>query len=167
MRSTTAGDEDFDARYEALFVRAERAAGRVLHDASLSEDVAAETMARALVKWSRISGYAEAWVTRAAVNRAIDQSRRKDPPIAAPAWVGIDDGVVTRLTLHDTLRRLPRRQREVVVMRYLLDLGEAETARTLGMSPDTVRTHARRALQKLRVAVPGGDEVIDDADQPA
>ena len=158
---------DFDARYEGLFVRAERAATRVLQDPSQGEDIAAETMARALVSWNKIAGYAEAWVTRAAVNRAIDQCRRKEPPIAAASWVDVDEGVVSKLVLYDALRRLPRRQREVVTMRYLLDLDEAETARILGTSPETVRTHARRALQKLRTTVPPKDEVIDDADQPA
>ena len=47
------------------------------------------------------------------------------------------------------LRGLPDRQREVLVLRYWLDLGEAEIAEVLGIAPGTVKTHARRGLDAL------------------
>jgi DNA-directed RNA polymerase specialized sigma24 family protein len=45
---------------------------------------------------------------------------------------------------------LPRRQREVVALRYLADLGEADTASLLGITIGSVKQHARRALEALR-----------------
>ena len=47
------------------------------------------------------------------------------------------------------LRRLPRRQREVLVLRYWGRLSEAEIARTLGVSTGTVKSTASRALDVL------------------
>jgi RNA polymerase sigma-70 factor (sigma-E family) len=44
------------------------------------------------------------------------------------------------------VRHLPRRQQEVVVLRYWLDLSEAEIAATLGISAGSVKTHASRGL---------------------
>jgi RNA polymerase sigma-70 factor (sigma-E family) len=44
---------------------------------------------------------------------------------------------------------LPRRQREVIVLRYYLDQSEAEIAATLGISPGSVKTHASRGLVAL------------------
>jgi RNA polymerase sigma-70 factor (sigma-E family) len=44
---------------------------------------------------------------------------------------------------------LPRRQREVVVLRYYLDRSEAEIAETLGISRGSVKTHASRGLAAL------------------
>ena len=44
------------------------------------------------------------------------------------------------------VRRLPRRQMEVVVLRYWLDLSEAQIAATLGISAGSVKVHASRAL---------------------
>ena len=44
---------------------------------------------------------------------------------------------------------LPK-QREVVVLRYVVDLPEAEVAETLGCSVGTVKTHASRGLAALR-----------------
>ncbi|MGE3620141.1 MAG: RNA polymerase sigma factor [Acidimicrobiia bacterium] len=47
------------------------------------------------------------------------------------------------------LRTLPDRQREVLALRYYLDLPEAEIAATLGISPGSVKTHAHRGLRGL------------------
>jgi len=49
----------------------------------------------------------------------------------------------------DALRSLPDRQRDVLVLRYYLDLPESEIAATLGIAAGTVKTHARRALDAL------------------
>lgn len=161
------GSVEFDECYPALFVRAQRAADRILRDQHQAEDVAAETLARALVAWTKVSSYAEAWVTRAAVNRAIDVYRRRPPSLEPPSAVDTDDGVVSRLVLREALRRLPRRQREVVALRYLVGLSEADTATLLGVSPETVRSHVRRGLRKLRAALQDPEEVIHVADQPS
>ncbi len=47
------------------------------------------------------------------------------------------------------LRRLPRRQREVLVLRYWANLDEAEISQTLRISRGTVRSTASRALDAL------------------
>jgi RNA polymerase sigma factor (sigma-70 family) len=47
------------------------------------------------------------------------------------------------------LARLPRRRREVLVLRYYLCLSEAEIAAVLGISPGTVKSTAARALAAL------------------
>jgi RNA polymerase sigma factor (sigma-70 family) len=49
----------------------------------------------------------------------------------------------------EALRSLPDRQRDVLVLRYYLDLPESEIAATLGIAAGTVKTHARRALEAL------------------
>ena len=48
-----------------------------------------------------------------------------------------------------TLRSLPTRQREVLALRYYLDLSEEEIATTLGISAGSVKTHAHRGLATL------------------
>ena len=146
VRSTS----EFDERYPGCSCLAKRAALRVVNDPSAAEDVAAETMARALVSWTKVAGYAEAWVTRVAVNRAIDLTRRRVPPAELPPVPMDDETTVSRLTLIEAMRRLPRRQREVVALRYLVDLSEAETAEVLDIGPETVSTHLRRGLAAMR-----------------
>lgn len=52
-------------------------------------------------------------------------------------------------TMIEALRGLPERQREVLALRYYLDLSETEIAATLGISPGAVKTHAHRGLAAL------------------
>jgi RNA polymerase sigma-70 factor (sigma-E family) len=47
------------------------------------------------------------------------------------------------------LRSLPERQREVLALRYYLDLSETEISETLGIAAGTVKTHAQRGLAAL------------------
>jgi RNA polymerase sigma-70 factor (sigma-E family) len=53
------------------------------------------------------------------------------------------------------LGRLPRRQREVLTLRYYLDLSEIQIAAALSISPGSVKAHAHRGLAALRTDVEG------------
>jgi len=153
---STPGDhmQSFTTAFGELFPRAVRLARRILGDQSSAEDVAAETMTRALAHWDRIGGSAEhrkAWVIRVSTNLAIDALRRRDPPHQQPdRHDDAHETVALRLTLADALRSLPPRQREVVALRYLGGLSQAEVAGALNISPGTVARHVHRALTGLR-----------------
>ena len=72
--------------------------------------------------------------------------RRSDDP-------GADHDVLRGARRHaviDAMARLPRRQREVLALRYYLDLSEREIAETLGISPGAVKSHASRGADALR-----------------
>jgi DNA-directed RNA polymerase specialized sigma24 family protein len=49
----------------------------------------------------------------------------------------------------DALRRLPGRQREVLVLRYYLELPDAEVSRVMGIGESSVRSAAHRGLAAL------------------
>jgi RNA polymerase sigma-70 factor (sigma-E family) len=71
----------------------------------------------------------------------------------APVVGGADEHAVAtehRAAVLDALRSLPDRQREVLALRYYLELSEAEIARTLGISPGSVKTHTSRGVAALR-----------------
>ncbi len=53
------------------------------------------------------------------------------------------------------VRKLPRRQQEVLVLRYWSELSEAEIAAALGVSAGTVKTSASRAMASLRTTLGG------------
>jgi RNA polymerase sigma factor (sigma-70 family) len=122
----------------------------------------------------------EAWVIRVAVNQAIRRLPRatagaRDDVASDDAWTGGErsfegggravrvggasqraqgsdpaDEIVLRQALTAALQRLPRRQREVVVLRYLVGLPETQVAEMLDISHGSVKTHLHRAMAGLR-----------------
>jgi RNA polymerase sigma factor (sigma-70 family) len=88
-------------------------------------------------------------VLRVVANLALDAMRRRRPVLRLHSPEE-SDGVVERVALVQALRGLPRRQREVVVLRYLVDLSEQDVAAVLGIAPGTVKAHSHRGLAALR-----------------
>jgi RNA polymerase sigma factor (sigma-70 family) len=122
---------------------------------ALAEDQVAEAFARAWASWHKVSHHPapRAWVVRTALNagaswwlRRSKETALTSHDTAAPEsrGTGLDAAVLT------ALRRLPARQREVIVLRVFLDLDIDTTARQLGIAPGTVRAHLSRAMTALR-----------------
>jgi RNA polymerase sigma-70 factor (ECF subfamily) len=146
---------DFERFFRLVLPRAIAAAQRVTGERGTAEDAAVEALAKAHTRWTRIGHqpWREAWVLRVAVNEAIDALPRR---LILPVVIEQHDPseeIVLRLTLRAALRSLPRRQREVVALRYLVGMSEMEVARTLDISNGTVKTHLRRGLSVLRRVV--------------
>lgn len=147
-----ARDESFDRAFAELLPQAYRVAYRILANRHAAEDVAAEALARAFSDWPAVKmlPYRDAWVLRVATNLAISAARRKTPRLEPQASVDAGEVATLRVALGAALRALPRRQREILVLRYLGGLSEAEIAGALGISAGSVKRHAHRALASLR-----------------
>ena len=79
---------------------------------------------------------------------------------APPTAPGPEDLLLAgeeRDELVSALRHLDPPQRSVVLLRYVLELSEAECAAVLGCRPGTVKSRASRALARLRVELEGAD----------
>ncbi len=144
----------FDDAFAGLHRAAWRASYTVLGDRAEADDIAQESLARCLVRWRTVEPYAAAWVSRVAANLAIDRTRRdRSTRVAVPEHGAQDAFVEERVDLQRALRSLPRRQRDVVVLRYLLDHSEQTVADALGVSVGSVKTHASRGLAALRASL--------------
>jgi RNA polymerase sigma-70 factor (sigma-E family) len=129
-------------------------------DRGEAEDLCQEAFMRLLRSWRRIdpSRNAGAYLRATAFNLARSGFRRRlvaqrlrpapEPEGAAAADEGVELRADQRQLL-DALRRLPARQREYVVLRYWQDQSDAEIAATLGISANSVKTHLRRAMERL------------------
>jgi RNA polymerase sigma-70 factor (sigma-E family) len=131
-----------------------RAVAASVGDMPRAEDQVAEAFARAWVSWSKVRDHPapRAWVVRTALNTGASwwRRRRRETPLAGcdrPAREDADDGLDGAVLT--ALRRLPPRQREVIVLRVLLDLDIDTTAKQLGIAPGTVRAHLSRAMAAL------------------
>lgn len=145
----------FDERFEELHRVAYRVGFRLLGRHELAQDVAQEALTRAFVHWRRVARHPDpaAWVARVVANLAADWWRRRStpvPPENGDGPPGYERLVELRADLHEALSRLPRRQREVIVLRFLADLPERAVADALGCSPGTAKQHTSRALSALR-----------------
>lgn len=155
---------DHDAEFAAFVLSTQRRLRRVAYlvcgDWHRAEDIVQTALAQVYARWDRIrpeegpEGYAH----RAVVNAAIDERRRPWrrervtdvlPERVAPA----DDGITPAVL--EALAALPRRQRAVVVLRYVEDLDVERTAALLGISPGTVKSQASKGLASLRAHLNG------------
>jgi RNA polymerase sigma-70 factor (sigma-E family) len=99
---------------------------------------------------------ASAYLRRTVVNLARGQLRRRMTARAQQPAVSLEPlpdptgAVAGRDAMIRALSRLPRRQRECLVLRYYLDLSEAEIAAALGIAVGTVKSHVFRGLDALR-----------------
>jgi len=145
-------DESFDGMFHQLYPRAVRLARRILGDTAAAEDVAAEALARAFASWPKVRElpYRDAWVLRVTSNLAIDAARRHQPRVVATEPIDLEETTAVRVALVAALRALPRRQRDVIALRYLAGLSEAEIAASLDIALGTVKTHIHRGVAGLR-----------------
>ena len=138
--------------YQALV----RMACLLVDDVGSGEEVVQDAFVRVYHAWPRIRDPLR-YLRSAVMNGARSGLRRRRAArrYAAPAEraaPGADEQVVVRsehAEVVDALRALPRRQRECLVLRYYLDLSEAEIASTLGISTGSVKSHASRGLAAL------------------
>jgi RNA polymerase sigma-70 factor (sigma-E family) len=135
----------------------QRTAYLLTRDHHLAQDLVQTTYAKVWPRWSSIAGEPEAYVRRVMMNTYTSWWRRKwrgeTPTEEVPdeELVPEHEQVDERASLMAALGRLPARQRAVVVLRYLEDLTETETAHILNCSPGNVKSQASRALAKLRI----------------
>jgi RNA polymerase sigma-70 factor (sigma-E family) len=138
-----------------------RAAYLLTGDHQAAEDLVQETYVVLVRRWQK-SGTLdpEAYVRRILYSRFVDGWRRRRllelPRASLPDATGGDDvGAATdRLTLSASLARLTPRQRAVLVLRFYEDLTETQAAAALDVSPNTVKSQTRVALQRLRELAP-------------
>ena len=150
---------DFDSVFRELYVPAYAVALRILGDRQDAEDAASEALARAAASWRRLRQleHRRAWVLRVTANVAVDMARRRSRSVADGAESTVVPGFSDdRLVLSCALRRLPRRQREVLVLRFLADLTEVQVAEQLCITPGAVKQHSRRGLAALRKVLDSG-----------
>jgi RNA polymerase sigma-70 factor (sigma-E family) len=154
--------------YRMHLPSATRLAYLLTGDRAAAEDVAQDAFLKAA---SRIGGLRDeaafgAYLHRSVVNRVRNRARRLTLERAhardgTPVPYELPD-VATRDRLWLALQRLPHRQRAALVLRFYLDLSEADTADRLGCRPGTVKSAVSRGLAALRADLaPDFTEVPD------
>jgi RNA polymerase sigma-70 factor (sigma-E family) len=164
-RDEQAFAEYFAARQNAV----RRSAYLLCGDWHRADDLAQTAFVALHRRWRKIRdrGALDAYVRRTLVRAVIDESRRpwrrerfvdELPEVAHPDGE-VGNTVATRAALLDGLKRVPPRQRAVLVLRFLEGLDVAATAEALKCSEGTVKSQTARGLTALREAL--GDTADD------
>lgn len=160
LRAGPPSSDDFDAFYRRELAGVLALAYVLSGSRSAAEELAQDAFLAAHQRWESISGYDDpaAWVRRVCANRAVSGVRRRVSE--AKALVRLS----ARRVLPDELppdssafwravRRLPRRQAQVVALHYLEDRPLAEVAAMLGCAEGTVKAHLHRARRTLAITL--------------
>jgi RNA polymerase sigma-70 factor (sigma-E family) len=159
-----------DAEVENEFRRFVEARGAALLGAAYvltgsqqaAEDLLQTALAKTARRWRAVHTSPDAYVRRVMYRDQISLWRRRRIGEVAlststPEPVEAEDIAAqasVRIAVREALRQLPPRQRTVLVLRFLEDRSEAETADLLGISKGTVASQTSRALARLRVLAP-------------
>ena len=153
------------ALYTAHYRELVRLAAFLTSDPDTAEEVVQDAYVRVAGSWRRLRDpeAAHAYLRTAVVNQARSRLRRRQVAqryrpeplrdVASAEATAMDHS--QREAVLAALRRLPRRQREAVVLRYYGDLSEAQTAAAMGCSTGAVKSHTSRAMAALRPLLEG------------
>jgi RNA polymerase sigma-70 factor (sigma-E family) len=150
-------DDDFrlfaSAQRQGLY----RVALVLTADPGLAEDLVQTALMRTHARWPRLRGedplrYARRVMTNANIDRWRRDRGRERLTDAVPEQGAADlaAGVVERDAVLLALASLTAQERKVIVLRFLEDVSEADTAKALGMPLGTVKSVTHRAIAKLR-----------------
>jgi RNA polymerase sigma-70 factor (sigma-E family) len=158
-------DLEFSSWVAARGRALERYAFVLTGDRQRAEDLVQNTLLRVYRQWNRLSGmdHPDAYVRQIVTNQYLDWRRRRQntetadltdngPPAPDPAI-----GVVDRDELARALQGITPHQRAVLVLRHVEGLDDQAIAAVLGCSAGTVRSHAARGRERLRVLLSGND----------
>lgn len=155
----------FDALFDQCFESMKRLA--FLLGADDPENIAQEAFVRVHDRWATLdTDKALPYLRTTVVNlsrsrlrhlRVVRRSPREPNRDIASAESTVLAGHTSR-TVHDALHRLTRRQRQVLVLRYWLDLDQQSIADTLGIAVGTVKATTHHAMAALRKALPAGED---------
>jgi len=166
-RDLRSADAALEELYAAHWRSLVRLAVLLVRDVATAEEVVQEAFIAVHARWSRLREHdkALAYLRQCVVNGARSVLRRRgtasryverqaalrEPTVPSPEQLAeIGD---RRAAVLLAMARLPDRQREVLALRYYLDLSETEIAEALGISRGAVKSHASRGSAALRTAL--------------
>ena len=160
-RGSWDADSAVEQLYAAHYRRLVRLSVLLVRDEATAEEVVQDSFVAMHGRWHTLEEphKALAYLRQTVVNRSRSVLRHQgvrarhpeEPPGDAPAADAATLARERRRTVLDALQRLSERQREVLVLRYYLDLDEAAIAEHLGISRGAVKSHASRGAAALRV----------------
>lgn len=165
----TDADAALEELYDAHYVGLVRLAVLLVRDRGVAEEVVQDAFVAMHGRWNTLDDPDRAigYLRTTVVNRSRSVHRHRavvarHVPQPVPDAPGADVASLEhdrRRAVLDAMRSLPRRQREVLALRYYLDYSEREIADALEISQGAVKSHASRGAAALRQLL---GELVED-----
>ncbi|WP_410822249.1 SigE family RNA polymerase sigma factor [Micromonospora sp. 050-3] len=153
-----ADDEHFREFVETRYIDLLRVAYHLTGSTQDAEDLVQAALVKVMRRWRRVDD-PMAYLRRVMINQHISVWRRHRMHEVVTAFFperptrDMTETVTERRALYEAMRALTPRTRAVIVLRYVVDLPEAEVAAALGCSVGSVKSRASRGLARLRLAL--------------
>jgi RNA polymerase sigma factor (sigma-70 family) len=146
-----AGQPTFDDLYRQRFEPMVRLAFVLVDTQEEAEEVVQDAFAALLTRFRRVDN-PDAYLRRSVLNGARQVLRRRRIVRRQPEPLAETSALNFNHVL-DAVRRLPHRQRAAVILRFEMQLSDAEIASVLRMPIGTVKSTLHRAIARLRLEV--------------
>jgi RNA polymerase sigma-70 factor, ECF subfamily len=160
---------DFDTFYRATAPRTLQYAYAICGDMATAQDLTSEAYIRAWQRWRIVGGYeaGDAWIRRVVTRLANDRWRhlrvRRRHESATPPPATLAPPTEDLIVLVAALRDLPVRQREALVLHYVVDRSVAEIAAETGPAEGTVKSWLSRGRAALAAALEPSEKELNHA----
>ncbi|MBW3609294.1 MAG: sigma-70 family RNA polymerase sigma factor, partial [Actinobacteria bacterium] len=130
----------------------------IIRDGADAEEIVMDTLVTA---WRRVDQLRDdaalrTWLLRIATRHALSRRRRRRPtqPLAeASSMPAHASRTLDRVVIAEALAELPQRMRAAVALHHVAGLSVRETAEAMGTSENTVKSHLRDGMKRLRAAL--------------
>ena len=143
--------EPFDTLYHREFAGLVRLAMVLVDNQELAEEVVQDAFAALYLRYRSVTSPLP-YVRASVLNGSRKLLRRRKVLVRISGQPKADDELIYNHMI-DAIRRLPARQRSVIVLRYDLQLTDSEIAETLNVPVGTVKSTLHRAIARLRLEV--------------
>lgn len=157
-RTGSSDELDLGSLFDVHYAKLVKMASFYTDDTGSAEEVVQDAFVRLLKGNYRIQAGREAAYLRSMVlngarstlrKRKVRREHKPEPAPDAPAAEIAGVANVASAEMLAALHQLPEKQASVLMLRYYLDLSEAEIAETLDIARGSVKSHAHRGLSKL------------------
>jgi RNA polymerase sigma-70 factor (sigma-E family) len=162
-QAATEADRALTAMYGAEYRSLVRMSAVMLGDVGSAEEVVQESFIAVHAAWRGLRDIDKAvhYLRRSVLNRSRSVLRHRavvdrHTPKHEPEMPSAEQGAITRLersAVISALRSLPDRQREVLVLKFYLDLSEEQVAAAMNISTGAVKSHTSRGKAALRTVL--------------
>lgn len=160
---TTEGS--FEAFYRAEYAAVVRLAFVLTGRSDLAEELAQDAFLACFRRWGSVVAYDKrgAWVRRVVTNRCVSSGRRHLTELRLLGRLKNERPRFVRLEedsdeLWSMVRRLPKRQQQVIALAFAEDLPVSSIASILEIGEESVRTHIRRGRASIAAMLEGADD---------